>query len=94
MRIRLAAAVVAATLAQGLAWADDVTTLVEAAKAGDEAAASGLLQQHADVNAPESDGTTALHWAVYRNDETLVTQLIRAGANVNAKNKFDSTPMS
>src|SRR6185503_12533888 len=27
-------------------------------------------------------------------DETLVTQLIRAGANVNAKNKFDSTPMS
>jgi ankyrin len=93
MRIRLAAAVIAATLAQNAVWAD-VTTLVEAAKTGDAAAATALLKQHVDVNAPESDGTTALHWAVYRNDEPLVMQLIKAGADVKAKNQFDATPMS
>jgi len=47
-----------------------------------------------DVNAPEADGTTALHWAVQRNDVELVTRLIRAGARVNAKNDYGSTPMS
>jgi ankyrin repeat protein len=47
-----------------------------------------------DVNAPEPDGTTALHWAVQRNDLDLVTRLIRAGATVNTKNDYGSTPMS
>ena len=47
-----------------------------------------------DVNAPEPDGTTALHWAVHQNDLDLVERLIRAGANVNAKNDYGSTPMS
>jgi ankyrin repeat protein len=47
-----------------------------------------------DVNAPEPDGTTALHWAVQRNDIDLVTRLIRAGAKVNVKNDFGSTPMA
>jgi uncharacterized protein len=92
MSIRLAAALVVATLAQGVAWAEG--TLVDAAKSGDDAAAIALLKQHVDVNVPESDGTTALHWAVYRNDEALVDQLIKAGAKVNAANQFNSTPMS
>jgi ankyrin repeat protein len=92
MRIRFAAAGLAALLAQGAAWADG--TLVEAARSGDEAAATALLKQHVDVNVPESDGTTALHWAVYRNDEALVEQLLKAGAKVNAANQFGSTPMS
>jgi ankyrin repeat protein len=91
MRIRLAAVVIAASLAQSVAWAEG--TLVEAAKAGDDAAAIALLKQQVDVNAPESDGTTALHWAVYRNDEALVTELLKAKANVNAKNQFGATPM-
>jgi uncharacterized protein len=92
MSIRLAAVIVAATLVQSVAWAEG--TLVDAAKSGDDAAATALLKQHVDVNVPESDGTTALHWAVYLNDETLVDQLIKAGANVNAVNQFNSTPMS
>ena len=35
---------------------------------GDSAAVRALLAQKADVNAPQADGATALHWAVYRED--------------------------
>ena len=68
--------------------------LVDAVKAGDKAAALALIEKRADVNAPEPDGTTALHWAVHHNDLDLVQRLIRAGANVNAKNDYGATPMS
>ncbi len=68
--------------------------LVEAVKAGDRAAALALIAKRVDVNAPEPDGTTALHWAAHHGDVDLVQRLIRAGANVNAENDFGATPMS
>ena len=68
--------------------------LVDAVKSGDRAAALALLQQKVNVNTPESDVTTALHWAVQKDDADLVDRLIKAGANVNAKNDYGSTPMS
>ena len=46
------------------------------------------------MNGTSSDGTTALHWAVHNADADMVERLIRAGANVNAKNEFGTTPMS
>jgi len=68
--------------------------LVDAVKSGDVATARALVAKGADVNAPEPDGTTALHWAVQRNDLDLVSRLLRAGAKVNTKNEFGSSPMS
>ena len=47
---------------------------------------ASLLQKKADVNAAEADGSTALHWASYRDDLESADLLIRAGANVNAAN--------
>ena len=41
---------------------------MDAAKSGDKDAIRALLQKKADVNAAEADGTTALHWASYRDD--------------------------
>ena len=38
---------------------------------GDRAAVQKLILQKADVNAPQVDGATALHWAVYRDDVEL-----------------------
>ena len=32
------------------------------------------------------DGTTPLHWAVYRSDVAAVKRLLASGANVNAQN--------
>jgi ankyrin len=68
--------------------------LVDAVKSGDRAAALTLITQKADVNAPEVDGTTPLHWAVHHGDLELTQRLIRAGATVNVKNEYGSTPMS
>jgi uncharacterized protein len=70
------------------------TPLVEAVKSGDKAAALALIERRADVNAPEADGTTALHWAVHQNDLDLAERLLRAGAKVNVKNDYGATPMS
>ena len=67
--------------------------LAQAAKAGDKAAVQALLQQRVDVNAPEVDGTTALHWAARNEDADLVDRLIRAGANVKAANRYGITPL-
>jgi ankyrin repeat protein len=62
--------------------------LVQAVKAGDKTAAAALLQQRVDVNAPEADGTTALHWAVRQDDLDMVDRLIRAGADAKAVNRY------
>jgi ankyrin len=68
--------------------------LVDAVKSGNRDAAMKLITQRVDVNAPEPDGTTALHWAIQRNDLDIVARLIRAGARVNVKNDYGATPMS
>ena len=60
---------------------------------GDRAAVRKLVEQHADVNAPQADGATALHWAVFRSDKEMVDLLIRAGANAKAANREGSTPL-
>ena len=67
--------------------------VADAAMRGDTAAVRTLLAQRADVNAPQADGATALHWAVYRGDRELADMLIRAGANVKAANREGATPL-
>src|SRR5215467_14416356 len=68
--------------------------LADAAMNGNRDVVRALLQQHADVNAAQGDGTTALHWAVYRDDADMASLLIAAGANVIAKTRVGSiTPM-
>ena len=79
-------------LALGCVWAC-AASLPDAEKDGDRAAAIELLKQHADVNAAEPDGTTALHWAVRQDDGELVDRLIKAGANVKAANRYGVTPL-
>src|SRR5690349_17789566 len=59
----------------------------------DRAALRGLLQRKADVNAPQTDGATALHWAVYHDDLEAVDMLIAAGASADLKNRDGVTPL-
>jgi ankyrin repeat protein len=68
--------------------------LADAAQARENATVGSLLQQKLDVNAPQPDGTTALHWAVREDDLETADLLIRAGANVKAANRFGATPLS
>ncbi len=69
------------------------SSLADAVKNGDRAGAIALLKQHTDVNAPEPDGTTALHWAVRQDDREMADRLIKAGANVRAANRYGVTPL-
>lgn len=69
-------------------------SLVQLVKANNQQAAIALIEQHVNVNAPESDGTTALHWAAHNGDVELVDRLLRAGADAKAKNQFGASPMS
>ena len=68
--------------------------LVDAVKNSDKASARSLLEQHADVNVPETDGTTALHWAARWDDVETAQLLIRSGANAKAANRDGVTPLS
>jgi ankyrin repeat protein len=67
--------------------------LADAAMHRDTAAVRALLMQHADVNTPQNDGATALHWAVYYGDRDLTELLIHAGARVSAANREGATPL-
>jgi uncharacterized protein len=67
--------------------------VADAAMRGDKAAVRTLLAKRADVNAPQPDGATALHWAAYRGDKELADLLIRAGANAKAANREGATPL-
>ena len=68
--------------------------VADAAMRGDRTALRALLQQKADVSAPQLDGATALHWAVYRGDLEMADLLIRAGASVKAVNREGITPLA
>ena len=42
--------------------------LADAVRRGDTDAVRRLVAAKADVNEPQGDGTTALHWAAYNDD--------------------------
>ncbi len=67
--------------------------VADALMRGDTPAARKLIEQHADVNARQADGATALHWAAYRSDKEMVELLLRAGADPKAANREGSTPL-
>jgi len=67
--------------------------LIDAVKSADTAAVRALLDRHVDVNAPQEDGTTALHFAADGDNREIVELLVRAGANVKAANRYGATPM-
>lgn len=92
---RLAAAVVVAAGLFGgrAAAAEPDLRLIEALKRQDEAQVRALLLQRLDVGAALPDGTTALHWAVHRDDRRAVAALLRAGAKVNATTDAGVTPL-
>jgi len=73
--------------------AADGPPLIDAARNADAAALRSLLKGRVDVNAATADGTTALHWASYRDDLESADLLIRAGARVNAANDLGATPL-
>lgn len=90
MRLRLVALIV--TLGTTVIAAER-PAVIDAARNGDRAALGALIQKKADVNQPDLDGATALHWAAHHDDLESVDLLVTAGANVNAANDLGATPL-
>jgi ankyrin repeat protein len=66
--------------------------LVVAVEKGDKPAVQSLLKlKTTDVNAAKPDGSTALQWAVHRDNAELVDLLLGAGADVKAANRYGVT---
>src|SRR5262245_31348085 len=62
------------------------SVLADRIAAGDRKAAIELIARNASVNAAQPDGSTPLHWAVYRVDEELVKTLLDRGAKADVVN--------
>lgn len=75
-----------------LAAAPDLR-LIEAVKISNAEAVRTLLKERVDVNARQGDGATALHWAVHRNDDSMVDLLLRAGAKPDLADDTGATPL-
>ena len=68
--------------------------VADAAQRGDVEAVRALLREGADVNAAQSDGTSALHWAAVNDDAAVIEVLLYAGANTEATTRLGGyTPL-
>jgi ankyrin repeat protein len=86
----VAVAVVGTAVSMRAAGSD----VADAAMQGDLPALQRLLRAKADVNAAQKDGSTALHWAVYRRDMEALDLLLRSGARPNVANRAGATPLA
>ena len=67
MTLRISIAILVIFLVALAAGTTD-TRLADAVQNGDRAAIRSLLAKKVDVNSPQGDGTTALHWAAFNDD--------------------------
>jgi ankyrin repeat protein len=68
--------------------------VADAAMRRDRDGVRALLHQGADINGPQGDGMTALHWAAANGDRELAAMLLVAGANVRATTRLGAhTPL-
>ena len=67
--------------------------LADAVERRDQPEVRRLLANPGTVDAAQPDGTTALHWAAYNDDVEIASLLVKAGANVNAMNRYGETPL-
>jgi uncharacterized protein len=90
----LAALCMAAAAASGVARAAPPDLrLIQAVKSKDIQAVRSLLKQRIDVNTPQGDGSTALHWAARTDDLVIADVLIRAGGRANVVNDTGTAPL-
>lgn len=86
---------IALALLAGAAGAQSLSgaSLSDAVKTGDAGSVRSRIDHHADVNAPDPDGTTPLHWAVENGDLEIAQLLLKAGARAEVSNRDGVTPL-
>jgi ankyrin repeat protein len=69
-------------------------SLMEASVKGDKAALEHLISLGANLNEPDFDGATTLHWcAASEEGESIVEWLIKRGAELEVKDSRGFTPL-
>src|SRR6185312_17153278 len=68
--------------------------VADAAQRRDWSTVRDLVARHADLNAVQPDGTTALQWAAHWNDADAVKLLLASGADAKKANRYGVTPLS
>ena len=70
------------------------TAVADAAMKRDAATVKKLIASGTDVNVPQGDGMTALHWAAEHADSAMAAALVRAHASVKAATRIGAyTPL-
>lgn len=81
-------------LSPAISFAATGEMLAELAQRQEWAKLAALVTKQVDVNAPQPDGTTALHWAAHWNDLKTAELLIAAGAHLNALTRTGVSALS
>jgi uncharacterized protein len=68
--------------------------LVDAARNGDLGAVRSLLRGGADANEAAPDGSTAVHWAVHRDNLDMLNALLAAGAKPDRVTRYKVAPLT
>src|SRR4029078_12287144 len=92
MRRAFCAIVFCLAAAGTAAAADD--TLAGLIQAGHRDAALKMIAAGAAVKPAQGDGTTPLHWAVYKVDADLVRALLERKAKPDVINNYGSSPLA
>jgi hypothetical protein len=76
--------------------ADKEADLLAAVRIGNAAQVRAILERNPSwINRPDPDyGGTPLHWAASKGHVAIVSFLVSAGADVNAKNRAGETPLA
>jgi hypothetical protein len=90
----LAWVLIAVTVGLCQGRAEAASDVADAVMRQNQAQLRALIAAAADVNAPQLDGTTALHWAAYHGDTHAAAALLAAKANPSLRTDTGVTPLS
>lgn len=88
-----------ATLGESVSRITDVPALksmakfIEAAKAGDLESVKSIAKELGDINITDSEYNSALHIAIDKGHDKMISYLIANGANINHQNLAGETPL-
>ncbi len=69
------------------------TRLADAIEGRDFVTAKSLVEMTSDIDAPQADGMTALHWASQHDDSHWTKRLLAAGASARVSTRYGITPL-